>query len=164
MGMDVFGREPSSERGEYFRSNVWWWHPLAAFVQEVCPRESEGCEYWHSNDGDGLDREQTAALVRALDAALEAGKVDAHAEQLKSAAAVIDREICRLCDGSGLRRDEIGRRHGFDRRDPDSGEGGCNGCQGVGTTMPPGSDVCFTREHVEEFLAFLRDCGGFDIC
>ena len=32
MGMDVYGRRPKSERGEYFRNNIWWWHPLADFI------------------------------------------------------------------------------------------------------------------------------------
>jgi hypothetical protein len=29
MGMDVYGKEPKSDKGEYFRNNVWWWRPLA---------------------------------------------------------------------------------------------------------------------------------------
>ena len=28
MGMDVFGKNPTDEKGAYFRNNVWFWHPL----------------------------------------------------------------------------------------------------------------------------------------
>lgn len=31
-----------------------------------------------------------------------------------------------------LRRDEVGVLYGYDRRDPSTGTGGCNGCQGGG--------------------------------
>ncbi len=27
MGMDVFGRNPSAEAGEYFRATAWSWAP-----------------------------------------------------------------------------------------------------------------------------------------
>ena len=44
-----------------------------------------------------------------------------------------------------------------------SGAGGCNGGQGLGTTLPFHAQVCFSREHVEEFAGFLRESGGFQI-
>lgn len=163
MGMDVYGRTPSSERGEYFRSNIWWWHPLAAFLQAEFSQETSACELWHSNDGDGLDKEAAQRLATALDAALQQGRVEEHLQQLNAAAASVDRQACTLCKGTGLRRDEVGVRYGYDRRDPSTGTGGCNGCQGLGTTLPLGAEVCFSREHVEEFADFLRESGGFSI-
>ena len=36
MGMDVSGRKPSSEAGEYFRATVWSWHPIHALIIELC--------------------------------------------------------------------------------------------------------------------------------
>src|SRR5947209_5860046 len=36
MGMDVFGRKPTSEAGEYFRANVWGWGPIHALMVELC--------------------------------------------------------------------------------------------------------------------------------
>jgi len=32
MGFDLYGLNPRSPRGEYFRSNVWWWRPLWRWV------------------------------------------------------------------------------------------------------------------------------------
>lgn len=37
MGMDVFGQSPISERGEYFRNSVWWWHPLWEYCERLAP-------------------------------------------------------------------------------------------------------------------------------
>lgn len=36
MGMDVYGRKPSSPAGEYFRASVWAWHPIHALIVELC--------------------------------------------------------------------------------------------------------------------------------
>lgn len=35
MGMDLYGKKPLNPVGEYFRNNVWWWRPLAVFVQKL---------------------------------------------------------------------------------------------------------------------------------
>jgi hypothetical protein len=72
--MDVYGSEPADECGEYFRNNVWWWHPLAAYVTETAPDISCRCEDWHSNDGDGLDRDDALALADLLQAEIDSGR------------------------------------------------------------------------------------------
>jgi hypothetical protein len=63
MGMDVFGTSPTAEAGKYFCANVWSWRTLVAFLCTVAPEITEHCEYWNSNDGDGLDAEHSAALA-----------------------------------------------------------------------------------------------------
>jgi len=74
MGMDVCGKNPTSKEGEYFCNNVWWWHPLAEYACRVAPEVTLDCEYWHTNDGDGLDADGAAALADALDAEIESGR------------------------------------------------------------------------------------------
>ena len=32
MGMDVYGRDPDSPAGKYFRANVWSWRPIHALI------------------------------------------------------------------------------------------------------------------------------------
>jgi hypothetical protein len=36
MGMDVFGKKPTSEKGEYFRASVWEWRPIHELICELC--------------------------------------------------------------------------------------------------------------------------------
>lgn len=36
MGMDVYGRNPSSKDGEYFRASIWSWRPIHALLAETC--------------------------------------------------------------------------------------------------------------------------------
>ena len=36
MGMDIFGLNPKSEFGKYFRNNIWWWRPMSMLIHETC--------------------------------------------------------------------------------------------------------------------------------
>ena len=37
MGMDVYGKKPKGEKGDYFRNNVWWWRPLWQYCASSAP-------------------------------------------------------------------------------------------------------------------------------
>lgn len=74
MGMDVYGHAPTQKEGEYFRNNIWWWHPLADYIELVAPDEAAACEHWHSNDGDGLDEDEALALADRLQAEIDSGR------------------------------------------------------------------------------------------
>ena len=165
MGMDVFGKNATTEAGGYFRNNVWWWRPLADFLTTTYPELTSGCTYWHSNDGDGLDAAGAIALADALDRDLANGRVTAYADQYEAEIAALPDSECDLCTGTGIRTDEIGVQHGLNvPRDPITGKGGCNGCQGTGRRENWGKSYPFSVENVREFAAFLRECGGFEIC
>ena len=79
MGMDVFGRRPSSEAGEYFCNNFSWWHPLAEYCCEIAPAITKHCKLWHSNDGDGLNAAQSLALADRIEAELATGRAHLYA-------------------------------------------------------------------------------------
>lgn len=59
MGMDVIGKRPTSKAGEYFRRNVWHWHPLADYIVTIAPDTASSCKRWHTNEGDGLNAKQS---------------------------------------------------------------------------------------------------------
>ena len=157
MGMDVFGKKPSAEVGEYFRNNAWWWRPLAGFVCERYPAIASACTYWGSNDGDGLDAAGAVALADALEADLASGYVQSWADQYEATLAALPMEPCTLCGGTGARTDEVGQSHGLDK------PGGCNGCGGRGECEPWARAYPFSVENVAEFAAFCRASGGFEI-
>lgn len=164
MGMDVYGKNPTTETGHYFRNNIWWWRPLADYVTTAYPQITEGCVYWHSNDGDGLGDRGAKALADALDRDLASGKIAEYAAQREVYLGALPTEECWLCKGSGVRTDEIGQKYGYDvPRDPATGRGGCNGCSGTGRTEPAERSYPFDVDNVREFAAFLHDCGGFEI-
>lgn len=98
MGMDIFGRTPPCSSNEhewdwetdichhcgfkraYFRNNYWWWRPLARYIKAVHPDLYAKCEYWESNDGDGLNAEDAKELGRRLLEDVAIGRVENYAK------------------------------------------------------------------------------------
>lgn len=166
MGMDVFGTS-----GNYFRRSVWGWRPLADFCIQFAPSITAACEHWHTNDGDGLDETGATALADVLDAALADGRAQSYVAIRDAEIAALPRKLCHICQGSGVRTDKVGRDAGQDTRVIDTpghpryrDTGWCNGCDGLGTV--PSYDTFYRLDvtDIAEFAAFLRACGGFQIC
>ena len=63
MGMDVYGKNPTSENGKYFRNNVWWWRPLAEYCKQIAPEITSKIKYLQSNDGDGLQTQEDCNIL-----------------------------------------------------------------------------------------------------
>jgi len=188
MGFDIIGCRPSSEVGKYFCNNVWNWRPLAHYCYEIAPDITKHCREWHTNDGDGLDADQALALAARLDAEVRAGCTEQHARRHESVREMMPTKPCWLCGGTGTRKPPSGRgiAEASDALDFDSngeivirgnlidkncpiGPGDmktgvkCNACRGEGFTRPFAAHYPFTVENVRNFVAFLRECGGFQI-
>ncbi len=159
MGMDIHGRNPTGERGEYFRNNVWWWRPLADYCITVAPDICASCKYWHSNDGDGLDAAGAVALADALENEIRAKRTKDFERRHTSAREMAPNEPCDMCAGTGVRKPGPHRGAG------DLKDGGikCNSCEGAGYVRPWASHYPFSTENVAAFVAFLRESGGFSI-
>ena len=69
MGMDVIGKK----EGSYFRNNVWWWRPLWNYCLKVSPTICGKVENAQSNDGDGLNADDSKALASILKNCIEDG-------------------------------------------------------------------------------------------
>lgn len=150
MGMDVYGRNPSSEKGEYFRNNVWYWHPLWEYCQINHPAICDKVQDGHSNSGDGLNASDSKKLAKLLKKDLESGYVEIYAKDRQKYLDSLEDKKCTYCNGSGIRDDEYV-------------QGTCNGCSGKGTVRPFECSYGFIVENVKEFQEFLEDCGGFNI-
>ena len=159
MGMDIIGRSPTGECGEYFRNNVWWWRPLADYCFSVAPDICAACRYWHSNDGDGLDAAKAFALAKALQKEIDAGRTKFYARRYASEQELMPNEPCDVCAGTGVRKTGPHRGAG------DLREGGikCNDCQGAGYVCAWASHYPFSTENVAAFAVFLCESGGFSI-
>jgi hypothetical protein len=58
---------------------------LATLCKTFAPEESKLCQHWYSNDGDGLNAEQSGRLAQRLEAALGDGSIDRLREYLERA-------------------------------------------------------------------------------
>ena len=70
MGVDISGKKPKTEEGDYFGSNWWGWRPINA-ICEMAAYKSKlkiDFEYWGSNDGKGLKtQKQCDKLADAIE-------------------------------------------------------------------------------------------------
>lgn len=170
MGMDVVGTNPTSERGEYFRNNVWWWRPLWNYCVEVAPDLCEQVSGQY-NDGDGLDAAGAAQLAHVLHTNIKSGATKNFEQRYNEHLASLPRRKCEWCEGTGVRTDKVGIDMGMPEKalEPEVAiltgrtHGWCNGCSGEGTCEHPEASYPFSAENVQEFADFLEDSGGFKI-
>lgn len=154
MGMDVYGKNPTSEHGKYFRNNAWNWRPLANYIIDIAPQIANKCLYWQSNDEDGLDAADSVALAVALQAEIDIGNTLIYEKRYRHMIETMPDIDCDICGGTGKRAPPP-------RVGP--GDKACNGCGSTGRRRPSAASYPFSAENVQSFVAFLRDCGGFEI-
>ena len=172
MGMDVIGKSAKSEKGEYFRNNVWWWHPLWDYCLNVHDDIAGQVDSGHSNDGDGLDEEDAHKLGLRLMSDLEDGTTAEYERKYRERLALLPMRDCNWCESTGIRTDSVGVENGMPTKELDEDvaivvgrtHGWCNSCRGNGKIVPWEANYPFSTENVREFAEFLLDCGGFEIC
>jgi hypothetical protein len=172
MGMDVYGTAPKSETGEYFRNNVWWWHPLWDYCLELHGDITGAVEHGHSNDADGLDADAAHELGMRLLADLESGVTAEYERAWNEHIASLPMHKCKWCEGTGIRTDDVGVENGMPTRELEAEisivvgrtHGYCNSCRGYGKVEHLSASYSFNTDNVREFAKFLVDCGGFEIC
>ena len=70
MGVDISGRKPKTDAGDYFCSNWWGWRPILALSESAMLKAKLDYDtsYWGSNDGKGLGtQKQCDKLADAIE-------------------------------------------------------------------------------------------------
>ena len=150
MGMDVYGVKPYTKAGEYFRANVWSWHPLWNYVCDVCGIDDDTRRLGHYNNGHRIDKDAAKSMGLVLLSLLKSGLVQKYVDHSEKELAALPNEQCKHCKGTGHRNDEYV-------------QGTCNVCHGTGTVRPFDTNYSFCVEDVEEFAEFAKQSGGFEI-
>ena len=148
MGMDFYGKAPSSKKGEYFRANIWWWHPLADYIELVAPEEASACQNWHNNSGDGLSADDALKLADRLQEEIDSGRCLRYAASRGT--------VGNVGTTSTEANHFIGAVLGVVNEvvaDP-----------AAKIEVSADTDFPFSVQTVQRFATFLRHCGGFLIC
>ena len=68
MGFDIYGMDPQTEKGHYFRNNVWYWRPLWQVICEECNDilTEEQMASGSYNDGVEVSAEQAIKIFKRL--------------------------------------------------------------------------------------------------
>lgn len=143
--------------GVYFRNNVWWWRPLWNYVCEVCEgvMSEKNIEAGFSNSGYEISEATVSHMVEKLVVEIALDNHKKYEESYKKEIKNLPKEDCTVCDATGKRKNppEIG-----------AGDMKCNGCNGTGKRDPWAASYPFSAENVEEFINFLSESGGIQIC
>ena len=135
MGMDVIGRKPTSPAGEYFRANVWSWHPIQALICDVCSDllDEETLENIGFNNGAGAADQQTCTEM--------ASRFELWMEHHVQGLGLEIPDVRVTKDGHFVTEEEFAEN-------PD-----------LETTTP----YHVEDDHLKEWIEFLRHCGGFEV-
>lgn len=134
MGMDVYGRKPSSEAGEYFRANVWSWRPIHILIIELCADllTEKTLSRMALNDGAGpKDHKTCIEMAKRFEQWMEH-----HTEGYR-----VESDLRVNAEGRFVSAEELAAN-------PD-----------METTTP----YEVSDEHLKEWVEFLRHCGGFRV-
>jgi len=162
MGVDISGRKPKTEAGDYFCSNWWGWRPINS-ICELAAYDSKlkiDFSYWGSNDGKGLKtQKQCDKLADAIE--LFISENPQYNENLSD-----DDDRVYVCMGSWCEA-------GTGRFIPSEKQMGLNEDYEYGTllfrpvVMADGSLAESSHStslgRIKEFVTFLRNCGGSQI-
>ena len=152
--------------GVYFRNNCWWWRPLAYFITEHC---------------DWLTTEQKESLQN------NSGFEFSHHE----AGTIADTLQKKVDDGSAAEREEVNKREMAVAEEWNKGINAQQGAVGEEAKKETGNKNIvpydypadlkkkwddlqksedrkahypFAERNIKEFIVFLRECGGFQVC
>ena len=162
MGVDISGKKPTTNEGDYFCSNWWGWRPLNA-ICELAAYNSKlkiDFSYWGSNDGKGLKtQKQCDKLADAIE--LLISENPEYNEYL-----IDDDDRIYICLGSWCEAG-TGKFIASDaiiQLNKDYPEGTLLFRPVVmpdGTLAETSHSTSLGR--IKEFVTFLRGCGGFEI-
>lgn len=169
MGMDVYGKKPTEKSGEYFRRNVWGWHPLWDYCLDMHPDISNKVKYGHSNDGDGLGAVNSKKLAKRLRDDISSGTAQKYIEDRDAQLASLQQVICYACHGKKTIKVaknslQINSEQSDTLNDSEYTTKKCHVCNGTGLVDSWDKNYFLSLEDIQQFCDFLQNCGGFQIC
>ena len=152
--------------GDYFRSNVWWWRPLASYVINYtgCVNEDDA-EMWSTNDGHEVDEETAQQIHNQLQVLIESGHTQKFQDDYEKERKIaeehndkVEKELKKFCDSV---EKKLGKTNlapnDFPKADKEKWDK-------IWNKRKWSASYPFSVEHVREFAEFCRFSGGFKIC
>ena len=152
--------------GVYFRNNVQWWRPLANFISEKCDwLTQEQKERLHDNSGFEFSEHEAVTIADTLQKMVDDGTAAEREEVNKR-----EMEVAEAWNkGLEKKQDELGEQAKKETGDakvvprdyPADIYSKWNALQKQHNYS---ANYPFREANVKEFICFLRECGGFQIC
>ena len=152
--------------GVYFRNNVWWWRPLANLIIENCDwLTQEQKERLHDNSGFEFSQDEALTIADTLQKKVDDGTAQAREEENKKERKVAEEwnaGLQKQQDALGEEaKKETGNKNIVPRDYPAHIYKRWDDLQ---KQQDWKSSYPFKEANVKEFICFLRECGGFQVC
>ncbi len=167
MGFDLYSLgNHKTEKGEYFRNNVWWWRRLADFVCEQTGVIAEtDKEHWQSNSGHEVSEEQAKQIALQLKALIKDGTVSRVIGEVEKEMAKSEHnnKFVDICHEM-LKQKVEKETDKYNLAPADYPKDYHDTWDWIQSKYSYGSSYPFTMENVEEFIEFCEQSNGFRIC
>ena len=152
--------------GDYFRSNVWWWRPLADYIITYtnCVCEDD-VEKWGYNDGHKVSEEEAKAIAKQLTHLIKIGHTKKHAEEYERERKKQENFNKRIEKKLKAFEKSVEKKMGKDNVAPnDYSEEDKKKWDSLYEKKSWGANYPFSVNHVTQFIEFAENSGGFEIC
>ena len=154
-----------SQKGTYFRNNVWWWRPLAHYVLEYTKVIDDGeKESWQYNDNSIIEHDEANQIAKQLRYLIKSGhtkkfandwearrkKIEKHNDKVEKELQEHTKQVQTKMKDSNLAPKD------FPKSDHDKWER-------IYRKRNSDGSYPFSVENVEEFAEFCENSGGFTI-
>lgn len=155
MGMDIYGKNPINESGSYFRSSVWYWHPLWTMIENLYPDIASKVPNAHYNDGDGLSESESTILANLMKDHIDSGLIQNYVIEYQKTLSSLPDQDCTYCNQTGYRI--------WSGDDGSAYQSQCNVCRGTLKYSNDSKSYPLDYDFIKSFQVFLSNCGGFEI-
>jgi len=163
---NLLGKYEDENPGVYFRANVWFWRPIAEWlVKNIEVLDEEDIHGLSYNEGHIINENVAKIIGSTIKHHDEEGFIDEWIQHNKILQALRDKQECTICDGTGVRRDQIAIDVGLEPFTKNGIEGyKCNACNGEGVKEAFENNYPYSKKALVEFGIFASQSGGFQIC
>jgi len=159
----------NTNKGVYFRNNVWWWRKLADYVIEhtKCVDEND-FDKWQENSGHEVDNETANQIANQLEHLIKTGHAEKYKEEIDNAikkAEEHNNKVQKLLDELRLEVKKIvGDEKGENLAPAEYPEPLNKKWWEITNQTDYRANYPFSLTNVREFIDFARNSGGFRIC
>ena len=152
--------------GVYFRNNCWWWRPLANFIIEKCDwLTQEQQARLHDNSGFEFSEHEAITIAAPLQKMVDAGTAAEREEVNKRERAVAEEWNKGIHAQQEELEKEVIKETGDAKIVPyDYPEHFKKKWDDLQKSEDRRASYPFKEANVKEFICFLRECGGFQVC
>jgi len=159
----------ATNKGVYFRNNVWWWRRLADYIMMYtkCVDKAD-FKKWQENGGHEVDAETAEQIANQLEHLIKTGHAEKYQQAIDAEMKEAEKHNKKIKKMLAELRSEVSKIVGEEKiknlPPRDYPEPLNKKWWKIMNQTNYNSHYPFSIENVKEFIEFARNSGGFEIC